>query len=67
MDGHLTCGHWRCNESEARGRRSVAAERYIEPQYTYRCSNCSAECRYDHEGNGCHACSRGFMRRVRKD
>jgi hypothetical protein len=38
-----------------------------QPQYTYRCSNCCAECRYDHEGNGCHSCARGVMMRQRKD
>jgi hypothetical protein len=40
---------------------------YQEPEYTFRCSRCSAECRYDHEGNGCHSCGIGSMRRVRKD
>jgi ribosomal protein L37E len=37
-----------------------------EPEYTYRCETCGVECRYDNEGNCCHSCGRGWMRRVRK-
>lgn len=29
----------------------------------YRCSNCGVTTQHDHEGNGCHACGTGTMRR----
>lgn len=32
----------------------------------YKCTWCGVETRHDHDGNGCHACSRGVMRPVQR-
>ncbi len=33
----------------------------------YRCTYCGVTTRHDHDGNGCHACHRGVMRRVEEE
>lgn len=30
----------------------------------YECSFCGATTRHDHDGNGCHSCLKGAMRKV---
>jgi rRNA maturation endonuclease Nob1 len=34
-----------------------------QPTYVFRCSVCGVETKHDHDGNGCHTCGRGVMRK----
>lgn len=46
--------------------QELEAQMEQEQQYIYRCSRCGTEIKHDHDGNGCHACGLGIMRRVTK-
>lgn len=44
--------------------RSLVCEPAQAERYTFRRNRCGVECRHDHDGNGCHSCGVGSMRRV---